>query len=218
MVDTLFSWLWYLANVPFARFWVLFVIFGLRALARGAVGRFYGITVAKGIELYPERRLLDKHSNLEELFKKADSIEACSVIGFTLINRLSHPERHIKKLLLPNPDCHSLKNLETTTQRKDHFTSTIYTVTKSALERKIPVKWYKEFIGYSFLIVNRNRNDGWLHVEFVLPHTTEHLDRPSMRIRKSEQPKIFNHFVQAFDEMWEASDKPSVTTWPSENT
>jgi hypothetical protein len=210
MGESISAWIWWLANVPSAGRWFFLVILGIRAASRWVLGKFYGITMAAGLELYPERQALDKHSDLEESFKNTESVEAYSVIGFTLINKLSHPERYIKKLLLPNPDCNSLINLETTTNRKGHFTSTIKTVTKSALDRKIPIKWYREFIGYSFLIVDRNKDNGWLHVEFVLPHTTNHLSRPSIRVRKNKQLKIFNHFVQAFDDMWDASEKPNL--------
>ena len=208
MGDTIFSWIWLFANAPFAGRWFFVVIFGLRAISRWMLGQYYGITMTSGIEIYPERRALNKCSDLENILKNTETVEVYSITGLSFINIISNPERYIKKLLLPDPDCDSLKNLESTTKREDHFSPIIRSVTESAKTRKIDVKWYSEFIGYSFYIVDRNKDDGWLHVEFVLPHTIDHLERPSMRIKKNKQKEIFSHFVKAFDDMWDDAKKP----------
>jgi len=211
MGEQFFNLVWNTATIPFARWGVLVVVTGIRSLARFLLGKYYGITVTTGIEIYPERRVLNKYSDLENKLKNTETVEVYSITGLTFINIISNPERYIKKLLLPDPDCDSLKNLESTTNREDHFSPIIRNVTESAKARKIDVKWYSEFIGYSFYIVDRNKDDGWLHVEFVLPHTIDHLKRPSMRIKKNKQKEIFSHFVKAFDDMWDDAIKPSET-------
>jgi len=209
MGEQFFNWVWNTANIPFARWGILAVITGLRALCRGILSKYYGINIMPGLTIYPERRLLDKYTDLEETLKMAEIIEAYSIIGFNLMNKVTRPERYVKKLLLPRPDCNSLKNLEDTTSREGNFTPTIKTSTQIAIKNKIPVRWYPEFIGYSYYIANRNKDNGWVHVEYVLPHTSDHLKRPSMRINKKEYPKIFNYYVEAFDEMWSNAYTPT---------
>jgi len=197
--------------VPFVSRWFFLVVCGIRAAARWVLGKYYGFTMTTGIVFCPERRALDKHSDLRDILKDTETVYAFSVRGDKLINGLAHPERHIKKLLLPNPECSSLINLETTTGRKGAFSDSIKSVSQSAIKKGIDTKWYSEFVGYSLLIVEPNKSSGWLRVEWVLPYSVEHLERPSIKIIKNEQPEAFEHFLRTFNCMWEDADDPSTT-------
>jgi len=210
MGEAIFNRIWWLANVPFVGRWFLLVACGIRGAARLVLGKYYGITVTTGIEFCPERRTLDKYSDIEDILKDTETVFAFSVRGDKLITGLAHPERHIKKLLLPNPKCNSLKNLEVTTNRDGALSDSIKSVSKSAISKGINTRWYSEFVGYSLLIVEPNKSSGWLRVEWVLPYSVEHKNRPSIKIKKIEQPKAFEHFLETFNNMWDNAEEPLV--------
>ncbi len=213
MGETIFTWIWKLANVPFAGRWLLLVLFGLRALARCALGYFYGITMAAGIEFYSSRVVLNKHRELADIVKNTKTgIFVFSVRGDSVINSVPTPENYIKKFLLPNPASDSFVNFEQSVKNSGLFASSVKSVTKKAQEKEIPVRWYPEFVGYSLLIGDRNEDNAWVHLEFVLP-CTYHLDRPSLTIRKKQQPIAFEHFARAFDEMWDKGEEPDDSTY-----
>lgn len=175
-----------------------------------------GLVMAGGITFYPERRILDKARDIAKVLRGVDTAYAFSVRGDKLVNGVANSERHIKKLLLPDPNASSLKNLELSTNREGAFSESIRAVSSAAGNKGIPVRWYPEFIGYSLLIVEPHSDSGWLSVEWVLPYSTEHADRPSITISKKKQPKAFQHFLQTFEKMWDAAK--SADSDPSKDT
>ena len=166
--------------------------------------------LTRGIEFYPKRRILDKKSTLQENLNGVKTAYAFSVRGDKIINGLSHPERHFKKLLLPHPESRSLRNLQDTTNRPGVFSDSIRSVSHTALnEKNIETRWYSEFVGYSLLIAEPYNDNGFVQIEWVLPYSIEHLDRPSVKIYKKQQPDAFEHFLTTFEAMWDKSKKPT---------
>ena len=165
---------------------------------------------AGGIEFWPQRQLLDKRSSINDVLKDASTVYAFSVLGVTLVSILKNPETRIKKLLLPDPNSGSLKNLEVTTTNSG-YKNQIENMTEVALSKGIETRIYKEFIGYSLLIVDPDEPNGWLRVEWVLPYS-DHTERPNIKIQKNKQPKAFAHFLKTFNAMWDKAEKPNLNS------
>lgn len=113
----------------------------------------------------------------------------------------------IKKLILPNPNSVSLKHFADTVPGSSPVQEDIEGAISFSQNQRINVRLYPEFIGHSWWIGNRGQPTAFVHIECVLPYSmTER--RPSFRVYRWQDEKLYEQYCAIFDSMWDASKPP----------
>ena len=186
-------------------------IFGLRKFARWLLQR-RGIIMAHGLDFYVNRIALKKHHSIEDQLKKAKDIYALWLSGTNAFTS-GGPVGNIKQLILPNPNCESLKTFEKKLPTHSRLLSQeIRDTTRLAKEEhQIDVKWHNAFIGFSLMIGDPTLPSGWAQIEMVMPYAAPN-DRPSFQIKNSKQPVLFSHIWRVYQDIANNSSEPDLGT------
>ncbi|MQA64426.1 MAG: hypothetical protein GEU76_00755 [Alphaproteobacteria bacterium] len=180
---TIFEWL------PFRWLWWL-----LMALRRGITG----------VEFYPDRHGLDRIRPLTDELRRVTEAHVFWVAGRKQFQSGEQLEK-IKRLILPNPDSASLKCFESSLPDGMSIRDQIREVTQMAIEKGIQVKWYSEFIGYSWWIADPSGKNAFAHLEIAMPFSRRDR-RPSIRISRSRHPEAFSELWNSYEKIWEKSE------------
>lgn len=188
--------------------WSILRITGLPWLASGLL-RIGGQRVkGSGFRFYFSRPALEqRNKKLGQLFTDTKWVDALWVKGekFYDANENIHA---VKRLILPNPDSNSLR-LFANSVDQEALKEIIKAVTQKATKAGAQVRWCKEFYCTSINLVDTGRNNGWVHVEVVLPYSRPE-DRPSFTIEKSRSPDCVLEFQRIFNEIWDKSDEQKL--------
>lgn len=158
-----------------------------------------------GLQFFADRAELARHRSWPELIRSVEELDACLVIGYDAFHAQEQLHK-FKRLLLPNPESGSIQNYSRL-MGDPGIGDRIREVTQTAQLQKIRTKWVKEFIGYSFLIIDRNGKNPRVHVELAVPGLKIG-DRPSFTFTKSAYRTLFVQFDNVFQEIWDDSDDP----------
>jgi hypothetical protein len=199
------------------------IVQGLEAVerAQGAFGIFSGVArgilrlfgrrrsgamTGGGIEFFPTRETLVRaHGTLGSRLKNVSSVSGMWVVGLKFLG--ARENIHVlKRLLLPHPDGDALKNYAKVSKHGEVI-QYIKDATKQAQSNGTKVKWYREFVFASIVLVDTDKPTGWAHVELVMPYSQPE-NRPSFTIYKRQSEATVSELQRIFDEIWEVASVP----------
>ena len=128
------------------------------------IGRFS--MKLSGIEFFTSR---SEMRPFDDLLSTAKNIDVIAVIGRTLHEHELTHIKNINRVILPHPECESIKHYAKTVGELGHLQRNIAEATTSLYSKRIEVKWYPHAIHHAILLVDTERNSGWVQLESVLP-------------------------------------------------
>lgn len=158
------------------------------------------------IEVFSDRGELNQSRSLSEQLAKASHVHAFWTTGANAFDERKELHR-IERLILPNPDGNYLERYRTSYQSATDLGNSIREVTKEAIKKGIPIRWYDDFIGYSLMIGDPGMDHGWAQIEMAFPCMPKG-DHPSVTIAKAAYPKIIANLARMFDRLWDNSKPP----------
>lgn len=168
---------------------------------------FLGIKFAKirQPEFFSSRRELD---DVYLPLHEADIHHAWA--AFLVGRKLSQSGRgyeKLERLILPDPEAQSIEDFEKSLPDQMPLIRDIRSATRTAISRGVEVRWCKHFTGYSWWVAEPRGNDGFVHVELVMPYSIQG-QRPSIRIYRSTDERLVQQYVSLYENLWRASRVP----------
>lgn len=162
---------------------------------------------SSGFVFFTNRNTLERENGkLGARFAAAKHVDALWIKGGSFYDE-NENTHVVKRLILPDPESESIRFFAQSVDQED-IGSVIRAVTEKATRVGAKVKWCKEFPGVSMNLVDTGRENGWTHVEVVLPFSKPN-DRPSFTIKKSRSPDSVLEFQRVFNVLWDESVAPS---------
>ena len=161
----------------------------------------------KVIEFFKDRTELENRQPIPEIFKEGNEIHGYFLTGEGLFSPHNNNMKYVKRLILPNPNGSYLKRLTKLQPNKYLNVPEQIKITSYLAKQEKKVKWFDDYIGMGILICNPYQSDGWMHIEFFVPYLNQ-WSKPAIRIEKNSHPDVFKGILEAFDSMWDASEKP----------
>ncbi len=176
--------------------------------ARGQLQRQTGVVMARGLEFFPTREILDRARTYDELLARAEKIDAAYVTGRKISEHDIPNIRHIHRVILPDPRSKSLVSYAIGIVNSPELQGYIIRATQDAKEKYgIEVRWYPEMYHASFMVGDSVKKSGWVHIELTLPFSKPNR-RPSFTVTKDRCEETVAEFAHVFEQMWKASRPP----------
>jgi len=118
------------------------------------------------------------------------------------------------RLLLINPESRDIPSLA---QDHDHspgeVREVILSVSRQAIENGQVVKWYPHRVGFTLTFYDPTEPGAWILIELPRPHLDQE-DRPIRIIRKADDPREFDGWLDEFERQWGISTDVTLTAPP----
>lgn len=120
----------------------------------------------------------------------------------------------VRRIILPTPDSPLLREMSRWTGIPYGAADlAIQESTDRAIRLDVEVRWLREFPGFTLLLADSGDENGYAHVEILLPFTQPG-HRPIQRIERRDAQVIFERLVKMFDRLWEKAVNPAQQTSP----
>jgi len=118
--------------------------------------------------------------------------------------------RHIRRIILPDPNSDSLKFYSSSIYSEDAVRNHILEATRVCSEEfGIRVRWCPQHIQSTFMLGDAEKRSGWLHAEMVLPFSRANL-RPSFTAKKERFPELVDSYQTIFEALWDQASEPQM--------
>jgi len=208
MIGTVVGWYFNLfpqptqMNAPPSWIFVVAII-GFLLLMSNIAPWIIRVIRGKDVEFFPNRSILQKtHGTISERLKNIDHADAIWVLGQKFYHAAGDTHK-VHRLLLPNPGSETLKFLVSTGHNWTKE-ETLKEITELAKTAGAEVKWYDNFISHSIILADTDKRRGWVHIESVLPYSTNE-QRPSYTIYRRSQRKAVEEMQRVFNALWDNS-------------
>lgn len=180
--------------------------------AAALLGRAYAVIMRKvigvtGAKVFPDLESLKELYPLQQTFTESGNVYGLWLSGQGVLRQVKPGKSKIQKLVFPEPSLPALEGLEAAIGENLDLPSRIQRMTRTASDKGVQVRWLDYWPGYTLTIGRPLSDDGWMHVEPIIPYATPN-NRPILRLHRGKHDGEFSTYWGSFVAMWRNAKEP----------